>query len=30
MKFDWPRLNAEYASAFGVQPPDWPPQGAKG
>jgi hypothetical protein len=26
MKFDWPRLNAEYAQQFGVEPPPWPPR----
>ena len=25
MKFDWPRLNAEYAKQFGVEPPARPP-----
>ena len=25
MKFEWPRLNAEYAKQFGVEPPAWPP-----
>jgi uncharacterized protein YndB with AHSA1/START domain len=25
MKFDWPRLNIEYARQFGVDPPIWPP-----
>lgn len=24
MKFDWPRLNAEYASQFGIEPPSLP------
>jgi uncharacterized protein YndB with AHSA1/START domain len=24
MKFDWPRLNAEYAKQFGIEPPAWP------
>ena len=24
MKFDWKRLNAEYATQFGVATPDWP------
>jgi uncharacterized protein YndB with AHSA1/START domain len=27
MKFDWPRLNAEYAKQFGAEPPSWPPKG---
>jgi len=26
MRFDWPRLNQEYAKQFGVEAPDWPPQ----
>jgi len=26
MKFDWQRLNAEYAKQFGVETPDWPSQ----
>ena len=26
MKYDWPRLNAEYAKQFGIEPRDWPPQ----
>lgn len=26
MKFDWPRLNTEYAKQFGVEPPAWPPK----
>ena len=26
MNFDWPRLNAEYAKQFGVEPPQWPPR----
>jgi uncharacterized protein YndB with AHSA1/START domain len=26
MKFDWPRLNAEYAQQFGIEPPNWPPK----
>ncbi|HVW68480.1 MAG TPA: SRPBCC family protein [Steroidobacteraceae bacterium] len=26
MKFDWARLNAEYARQFGVEPPAWPPK----
>jgi uncharacterized protein YndB with AHSA1/START domain len=25
MKFGWPRLNAEYARQFGIEPPEWPP-----
>ena len=25
MKFDWPRLNKEYAAQFGVEPPKWTP-----
>ena len=25
MKFGWPRLNAEYARRFGVDPPSWSP-----
>ena len=25
MQFDWPRLNAEYSSQFGVEPPKGPP-----
>jgi uncharacterized protein YndB with AHSA1/START domain len=29
MKFDWPRLNAEYARQFGIEPPDWPPKPAQ-
>jgi uncharacterized protein YndB with AHSA1/START domain len=24
MTFDWPRLNAEYAKQFGIEPPAWP------
>ena len=27
MKFDWKRLNAEYAKQFGVEAPQWPPRG---
>jgi uncharacterized protein YndB with AHSA1/START domain len=27
MKFDWKRLNAEYAKQFGVEAPAWPPAG---
>jgi uncharacterized protein YndB with AHSA1/START domain len=26
MKFDWKRLNTEYASQFGVEAPNWPPK----
>ncbi len=26
MKFDWQRLNTEYARQFGVEPAHWPPQ----
>ena len=26
MKFDWQRLNTEYASQFGMEAPSWPPQ----
>jgi uncharacterized protein YndB with AHSA1/START domain len=29
MKFDWQRLNAEYASQFGVTAPVWPPNAPK-
>ena len=29
MKFDWQRLNLEYAKQFGIEPAKWPPQGAK-
>jgi uncharacterized protein YndB with AHSA1/START domain len=29
MKFDWPRLNAEYAQQFGVEVPNWPPKAAQ-
>lgn len=29
MKFDWPRLNTEYASQFGIESPNWPPKAAK-
>lgn len=28
MRFDWPRLNVEYARQFGVEPPQWAPPGA--
>lgn len=27
MKFDWPRLHAEYAKQFGIEAPNWPPKG---
>jgi uncharacterized protein YndB with AHSA1/START domain len=27
MKFEWRRLNTEYAQQFGVEAPSWPPQG---
>jgi len=30
MKFDWQRLNAEYAMQFGVKAPAWPGEAAKG
>ncbi len=26
MKFDWPRLNAEYAQQFGIETPSWTPK----
>jgi uncharacterized protein YndB with AHSA1/START domain len=26
MKFDWPRLNTEYARQFGIEAPSWPPK----
>lgn len=26
MKFEWPRLNVEYAAQFGVEAPSWPPK----
>ncbi|HET9368843.1 MAG TPA: SRPBCC family protein [Vicinamibacterales bacterium] len=26
MKFDWPRLNVEYAAEFGIKAPAWPPK----
>ncbi|HWE42486.1 MAG TPA: SRPBCC family protein [Gemmatimonadaceae bacterium] len=26
MKFEWPRLNAEYAKQFGIAAPEWPPR----
>jgi uncharacterized protein YndB with AHSA1/START domain len=29
MKFDWPRLNAEYAQQFGIDAPNWPPKAAQ-
>lgn len=29
MKFDWPRLNAEYARQFGIEVPSWMPKGAE-
>jgi uncharacterized protein YndB with AHSA1/START domain len=29
MKFDWPRLNAEYARQFGIEAPTWPPKTAQ-
>jgi uncharacterized protein YndB with AHSA1/START domain len=29
MKFDWQRLNAEYAKQFGIKAPNWPPQAAQ-
>jgi uncharacterized protein YndB with AHSA1/START domain len=29
MKFDWQRLNAEYAREFGIESPNWPPQAAQ-
>lgn len=29
MKFDWPRLNAEYARQFGIEVPSWTPKGAE-
>jgi hypothetical protein len=29
MKFDWQRLNAEYAKQFGVESPGWPPKAPK-
>jgi uncharacterized protein YndB with AHSA1/START domain len=28
MKFDWPRLNAEYARQFGTEPPKWASEAA--
>ena len=30
MKFDWPRLNSEYAREFGIETPDWPSKAAQG
>jgi uncharacterized protein YndB with AHSA1/START domain len=27
MKFEWARLNTEYANQFGIEPPAWPPKG---
>ena len=29
MKFDWPRLNAEYAKQLGIDAPVWPPNAPK-
>ena len=29
MKFDWQRLNSEYASQFGIEAPAWPPAPSK-
>jgi uncharacterized protein YndB with AHSA1/START domain len=29
MKFDWPRLNAEYARQFGIETPNWPSKAQK-
>ncbi len=29
MKFDWPRLNAEYAQQFGIEAPNWAPNAAQ-
>lgn len=29
MKFEWPRLNAEYAKQFGIETPKWSPQAAE-
>jgi uncharacterized protein YndB with AHSA1/START domain len=29
MKFDWPRLNVEYARQFGIEAPRWPPEVAQ-
>lgn len=28
MQFGWPRLNAEYATAFGIEAREWPPRAA--
>ena len=30
MKFEWPRLNTEYAKQFGVEAPAWPNKGSRG
>ena len=30
MKFDWPRLNKDYAAQFGMETPDWPPAARQG
>jgi uncharacterized protein YndB with AHSA1/START domain len=30
MKFEWQRLNAEYAKQFGIEAPDWPPKASQG
>jgi hypothetical protein len=29
MKFDWQRLNSEYAQQFGIEVPNWPAKGAQ-
>jgi uncharacterized protein YndB with AHSA1/START domain len=29
MKFDWQRLNVEYAKQFGIDAPSWPPKAAQ-
>ena len=29
MKFDWPRLNSEYAKQFGIETRNWPPKTAQ-
>jgi uncharacterized protein YndB with AHSA1/START domain len=29
MKFDWQRLNVEYAKQFGIEAPSWPPTAAQ-
>jgi hypothetical protein len=29
MKFDWQRLNVEYAEQFGIEAPNWPPRAAQ-